>query len=324
MATDVGILDQKGCGLLQSVLCESLQRKDYELVTVHPSETAINALKILADNKISSAPVFDAKRQVVIGTISVMDLAVWIVRTYALAKGDKDPTHFDIKQLRLELSTPVREVLNWGLDPFWPVPAKDSVLSLINNFMKWRVHRVPVIGEDRHITGSISQSDVLKFLYKYRDNLGSVMNKSLKELDAEQGGVVSVFDTEPLIKAFGAIVETQFTGLAVTDSQGRLVGNISASDLKGLTMENFNQLNVPIRQFLSQTKKQPICVRQNSTMGDVVAKLAENKVHRVFVVDDENKVLNVISMTSVMKAFSTPCENPFAGGRINFNPEIAV
>jgi CBS domain-containing protein len=322
---NLGILDQKGYELLQSTLVEDLQRRDYELVTVDPSETAINALKILADNKISSAPVFDTKRQVVIGTISVMDLAVWIVRTYAIAKGDKDPIQFDIRQLHLELNTSVREVLNWGLDPFWPVPGKDSLLSLINNFMKWRVHRVPVVGEDRHITGSISQSDVVRFLYNHRGYLESVMNKTLKELDLEEGGVVSVLDTEPLIKAFGAIVENQFTGLAVTDTQGRLVGNISASDLKGLTLDNFNQLNVPIMQFLSTKKKQQsISVTRNSTMSDVVSKLTENKVHRVFVVDETNKLLNIISMTSVMKAFSTTKENPFAGGRVNFNPEIAV
>jgi len=252
-----------------------------------------------------------------------MDLAVWIVRTYAIAKNDKDASHFDINQLKLELNTSVREVLQWGLDPFWPIPGGESVLSLINNFMKWRVHRVPVVDEDYHITGSISQSDIISFLNKNQHKLDTMMKKSLKELDLEEGGVVSVLDTEPIIKAFSAIVETQFTGLAVIDAQGRLVGNVSASDLKGLRLENFNRLNVPIKDFLAISKRQPICIKRGATMLDAIAKLSENKVHRIFVVDDNNKVLNVISLTSVMKAFSTPSENMFAGGRVNFSPEIA-
>jgi len=321
---NIANLDQKAFEFLQSVSVESIQRRDYELITISPSETALNALKILERNKISSAPIFDEKRQVIVGTISVMDLVVWIVRTYSLSKGDKDPNYFDIGQLTMELNTPVREVINWGLDPFWPVPGADSVLNLINNFLSWRVHRVPVVGEDRHITGSISQSDIVRMLHGAQNVLEALMKKSVKELNLEEGGVVSVLDTEPLIKAFGAIAETQYTGLAVVNSHNKLVGNVSASDLKGLTLDNFHKLNVPIREFLANAKKVPIRVKGDALLSEVVAKLAENRIHRVYVVDEEDKLLNVISLTSIMKVFSTNSEDPFLGGRVNIKQGIAV
>jgi len=248
-------LDQTAFDFLRSITAGFLQRKDYDLVTVDPSESAVNALKILADNHISSAPVFDAKKQVIIGTISVMDLAVWIVRTFAISK-NKGTNQFDIEQLKTELDTHVRDVLNWGLDPFWPVSEPESILNVINNFMKWRIHRTPIVGSGFHITGSLSQSDVVHFLYKNQDKLQSVMKKTLQELQWAEGEVVTVLESEPLIKAFGTIVETQFTGIAVIDSNGKLISNISASDLKGLTVENFNQLNITIDEFLSRRGKQ--------------------------------------------------------------------
>jgi len=207
-----------------------------------------------------------------------------------------------------------------GLEPFWSVPRNEPLLALINNFMKGRIHRVPIVGDDNHISGSVTQSDVVQFLFKNEEHFHSVMKKTLKELDLEEGSVVSVIETQPLIKALSTIVETQFTGLAVIDSQGKLVGNVSASDVKGLSLETFNTLNLPIRDFV---KHKPVCIQKGSTMRDVISKIVEYHVHRVFVVDDANKLLNVISLTSVLKAFGTPSENLFAGGRLNVNPEIA-
>jgi CBS domain-containing protein len=293
------------------------------LVTIDPSESAVNALKILADRGISSAPVFDAKRQVILGTISVMDLAVWMVRTYAISKNIED-NDFDIGQLKMELNTPIREVINWGLDPFWSIPDNQSVLDLINNYLKWRIHRTPVVRDsDYHVTGSVSQSDVVQFLFQNGQKLQSVMKRTLQELGLGEGEVTSVEVSKPLILAFSTIVETQFTGLAVVYSNGKLLSNISASDLKGLTVENFDQLRVTIHQFLSNRKtKELVVCRSGDTMGTVIEKMVNHKVHRVYVVDEQQRPTNVITMTTVMNAFSTPSENIFQGGMHNFVSEL--
>jgi CBS domain-containing protein len=314
---NLGNLDETAFDFLRSNITGSLQRKDYALVTVNPSESAVNALKILAENNVSSAPVYDTKKFAITGTISTMDLAVWIVRTYAISKniGTSD---FDIGQLKMELNTPIREVMNWGLDPFWPVPDSESILNLINNFMKWRIHRTPIVGPDYHVTGSLSQSDVIRFLFKNRDKMQSVMKRSVEELGLMEGGVVAVVESEALIKAFSAIVETQYTGLAVIDSKGGLVSNISASDLRGLTMENFDRLNVPIHQFVSmKAKKELVTCRPKDTVETVMEKMVTNRVHRVYVVDDQGRPSNVITMTTIMRVFSTPSENIHQGGRLH-------
>ncbi len=58
------------------------------------------------------------------------------------------------------------------------------------------------------------------------------MNKSLFELDLAPGKVVSVSHRATLKDCFTAIMGYKISGVAVVDEGGRLVGTISASDLK--------------------------------------------------------------------------------------------
>jgi len=313
----IGNLDPKSFDFLQSALVSNLQRKDYELVTIDPEESAANALQILASNKISAAPIFDAKKQLFLGSISVMDLVIWIVRTYALSKNEES-NDFDLNQIKIDMSRNVREISDWGLEPFWAIPQDESALSLINNFLKWRrIHRVPVVDPDGHVTGVVSQSDLTRFIQENQGRLEFVLSKTLKELRLEEGEVVSVLEDESLIKAFGTIVVTGFTGLAVVNHSANLVGNISASDLKGITLDNFQELNMPIKKFLNKT---PVTLQRGGTLNDAISKLTNNKVHRIYVVDENNKPLSVISLTTVLRALGTPSEDFFSSGKLKGTP----
>jgi CBS domain-containing protein len=310
------LLDQSGREFLASVPVELLQRKDYDLVTVDPNQSVESTLAVLSIHKITGAPVFDASKQKIVGNVSVLDLATWIVRTYALST-EKESREFDANQIVSGMDTPIKNVLNWGLEPFLPVTQSTSLMELINNFFTWRVHRVPVVGEDWHATGSVSQSDVLKFLDTNRGRLQSVMGKTLAELKLGQGAVISVVDTEPLIKAFGAIVENQYTGVAVVDVHGRLVSNISASDLRGLTKEKFPKLAMTIKDFLAMDTKKipPVTCHKEITVAQVVSSLVANRVHRLYVVDETLRPSNVITITTIMRLFSTTDDSSSVTGR---------
>jgi len=79
-----------------------------------------------------------------------------------------------------------------------------------------------------------------------------MMTKTVKDYSLHQGEVISVCVTDPLIKALSTITETQYSGIAIVDSSNKLVSNISASDLKGLTKDKFFTLNIPIQEMISK------------------------------------------------------------------------
>jgi len=43
-----------------------------------------------------------------------------------------------------------------------------------------------------------------------------------------------------------------------------------------------------------------VTVHVTNTLGDVITKLAENKIHRVYVIDEERHPLGVISLRDVL------------------------
>jgi len=106
----------------------------------------------------------------------------------------------------------------------------------------------------------------------------------------------------PLLTAFKNLYEEYVTGLAAIDTNGVLRGNISASDLKYLNVHNpaefIKNLSLPVGQYIKD--KAPIVVTPNDTMEKLLEKIKLNKVHRVYVVDKDNKPIQVISLGDIM------------------------
>jgi CBS domain-containing protein len=306
MSTTTERLDRKAREFLNSVNVAAIKRSELELICLAPTDTVEFALKKLSENAISSAPVFDANKQQIIGGVSVLDLTAWLIRTYTLARGDHK--ELDASKLTQEFNKPLQEIIPYGTDPCWPVTEETPLDVLVNCYFKWRIHKAPVVN-DKHITGYVSQSDVVSFLSQHQVPLGPIMNKTLDELGLKEGPVLSVSKGLPLVEAFSNILETKFTGLAITDSDGRLFNNISASDLKGLTKETFGVLEKPIEKFIEEKKKlPPVTCTPDKTLGEVIKQLSDCRIHRIFVIDSQNRPTNVITHTTIMKLFSDNSE----------------
>jgi len=295
-------LDKKSSDFLDSISVASIKRGERELITLSPNETVEQVIEKLAIHNISSAPIFDGYKQNIVGSISVLDLAFWIVRTFSEAKGDRPK--YDWKTVDREFRTPVRDIAEFAVDPFWPVPEELSLKSLVSSYFKWRIHRSPVTAHKK-ISGHVSQSDVVSFLAGHLHEMGTIVDKTLVDLELHSGPVLSILKGKSLIDAFSTIVENKFTGLAVIDEEGKLVNHFSASDLKGLTKDTFWKLELPLeKMFEGQKKLPPLQCRPEATFGEVIKKLSDCRVHRIYVVDEENRPVNVITLTTIMRVLS--------------------
>jgi CBS-domain-containing membrane protein len=286
---------------LESTTVSSITRREGELVTLSPDETVEGALKKLSYHAISSAPIFDPNKQNITGYLSVLDLCVWVVRAFHQAKGDKT-YNWDV--VDREFRSPVRGLLDYGIDPVWPVSEDQSLRSLISSCFKWRLHRAPVTS-NRQIVGHVSQSDVIAFLAGHLKEIQPLASKTLKELGLQSGPVLSMPESASLVKGFSNIMETKFSGLAVIDAQGKLVNNLSAADLAGITRDTFWKLEKPVKSLFEEKQKlAPLCCKPEATFGEVIKMLADCRVHRVYVVDEQRRPVNVITLTSIMNVLS--------------------
>jgi len=302
-------LDKKSQDFLNSVKIAAIKKNDVELITLQPNDTVETSLKKLAMNAISSAPVFDPNSQQITGSLSILDLAVFVVRTFSIVQGDKS---YDYAKLDDQFNLPVRQITQIVMDPYWPVNENETVSTLISSYFKWRIHRAPVTC-NKQIVGHVSQSDIVAFLANNLKKVEGIVKRTLKELSLDTGPVLSVLKGKPLIEAFSNIVETKFTGLAIIDDQGRLVNNISASDLKGVTKDTFWKLELPIEKILGEREKlPPLTCKSDDTLADVIQRVADCRVHRIYVVDPSNRPTNVITLTTILRIFAPQGSECFA------------
>ena len=90
--------------------------------------------------------------------------------------------------------------------------------------------------------------------------------KKLAELGIAQDGVDCVDENATMLEAAQLLRTRRYAGLPVVSSDnGRLVGNLSISDFRGLAQEAFPSLNLSVKSYLfkqSQGSLSPICLTQ--------------------------------------------------------------
>ena len=65
------------------------------------------------------------------------------------------------------------------------------------------------------------------------------------------GLVVSIKEESRLLTAFDVIIANDISGIAIVNKEGKIVGNLSATDFEGFTEDNFYNLDVPILKVIA-------------------------------------------------------------------------
>jgi 5'-AMP-activated protein kinase, regulatory gamma subunit len=133
------------------------------------------------------------------------------------------------------------------------------------------------------------------------------MNKTVGSVITEQGTkgkVVTVLENARTSEAFKVLLDSEVSSVAVVNAAGKLVGNLSSSDLKG-TMPGhlFEQFYFPVSKFIGEAARRfgrdttwPICCTEEETLEMALEKLTTKHIHRVYVIDKEKKPIGVLSL----------------------------
>jgi hypothetical protein len=92
---------------------------------------------------------------------------------------------------------------------------------------------------------------------------------------------------------------------------GTLVGNLSTSDLRGLTPHQFGRLSLPVARFVAEQcadSLMVVSVAPRSSLGAVLDRLVYARVHHVYVVDDEGRPLRMITPTDILRLITPPSD----------------
>jgi len=288
---------------------------DQKLITFSSDNSVHDALKTLHHYNISGAPVVDEDGDP-FGQIDMLDLV-----SYCYLKLDPDKKEIDTERVEQFLNkAPLLGLMDISNRNAWhSIPATKSLSKALNVLGHPNMHRIYLIGKEGKPNGVLTQSRAIDFFLENKDKLQERMRMPIRELFPESNQGVMIHWNDSLISAFKKIYQTKVSGLAVVDDEGVLKGSISASDLKYCKWSNITglcrNLKQPIQTFLSWREKsaelfgdrpphlEPVVVMLDDPIEKAMEMCRKHKVHRIYVVDKDRKLLKVISLGDLISQF---------------------
>eukprot|EP01006_Ploeotia_vitrea_P043414 TRINITY_DN66726_c7_g2_i2.p1 TRINITY_DN66726_c7_g2~~TRINITY_DN66726_c7_g2_i2.p1 ORF type:complete len:307 (-),score=43.25 TRINITY_DN66726_c7_g2_i2:309-1229(-) len=269
----------------------------HSVVVLPDNSTLEEALSALRNKNILSAPVASSTSGDILGLVDVNDVVVAAYSTKF--REDLGVTQDTNKHF---WSFTVKELINEsGRNPCSPQPLGFSLSHLIH-VLSQGSSRVPVYdGEKIKLRGMASQMDIAKFLckpehLKLAGQLEFVLLETL--LDSNPPEVLTTSD--PVHKFFTTMRLQGVSSMGVVDANGKLVANMSASNLRGL--KDFEDLKLTAQEFLSKTGelKIPVALTRGGNVLEATKLMVQHHVHRIWVLDQDGKPEGVFSLSDLM------------------------
>lgn len=298
-----------------------------KIVTLSGADTVESALNKLGESGISSAPVLDDGKAV--GFLDVLDILAFLIQSStkpftATDVGESRSIHTDdLKMLQRRTKdfriTEIKKLIDLSKRNPWITTSQDTTISqAISLFANSKVHRVAVV-DGSSLKGILTQSMILQYLDQVlRDDpaFKNLLASDIKMTPLDN--MLLVAPKCPAIDAFMVMFQNSVSSAAIIDGN-KLLGNLSASDLKSSFGRDFNNLKEPVLEWLKQAHKSMsnspdylVCCTQDTLLLDVIHRLTKERVHRIFVVDhirdQAMSPLGVISLTDILQGVNNTRE----------------
>lgn len=269
------------------------------------------------------APVCENGRYV--GFIDMMDL---VLKTRNLFWGDSEELWVDFweKEDLFQMTT-VDDIMStpntYARDPSPPITSDFTTFSALELMVRHKHHRLAVLKPNSSKMDTIlTHSMLISWIRQNKSKLGTLREETVRNIVEEEEGkrpLLTIKDSQKAINAFNKMASEKVQGLAVVDDDGLLVGGISIRDLRdvGASGENFYRLFHTIKEFKKQARddyprlaprthysnklvpRRALYVLPTDNFEDVINKMYDGNIHRVFVCESTVRPIPVAVITQL-------------------------
>ena len=145
----------------------------HDPIVVNPETALKEAIKLIAENRISGLPVVAADRKLV-GIISETDL-MWQETgvkppAYIMLLDSviylENPATYD-RELHKALGQTVRDVMTKDVVT---TPPDKSLRDAARMMHSRKIHRLPVVDDSKHVVGILTRGDIVRFMAAHQDD----------------------------------------------------------------------------------------------------------------------------------------------------------
>lgn len=259
------------------------------------------ALFALVSNGMHAAPIWDSSCQQYMGVLTVTDL-IKVLQKHHVAQNILT----DIEDHTLQNW---KDLLEGSSMPLISIKPDMSLYDAIVTLTEKRIHRLPIIdpntGELLYI---LTLKCILHFLFIYIGKLPqpSYMNKKLSELKiGTMGNIQMATEATSVIKALEMFITHRISAVPIVDSSDKLKGIYSKCDVINLAIDNtYDNLDAPLKEVIAHRDIWYEGIQRctlDDTFYDLLEKIVLSQVHRLVIVDRQDKVIGMISLSDLMK-----------------------
>ncbi|XP_075146523.1 SNF4/AMP-activated protein kinase gamma subunit isoform X2 [Haematobia irritans] len=281
--------------------CYDLIPTSAKLVVFDTQLLVKKAFYALVYNGVRAAPLWDSQKQQFVGMLTITDF-IKILRMYY-----KSP-NASMEQLEEHKLDTWRSVLHKEVMPLVSIGPDASLYDAIKILIHNRIHRLPVIDP---ATGNVlyilTHKRILRFLFLYINELPkpSYMQEKLRDLKiGTYNNIETADENTSILTALKKFVERRVSALPLVDTEGRLVDIYAKFDVINLAAEKtYNDLDVSLRkanEHRNEWFEGVQCCNLDETLYTILERIVRAEVHRLVVVDENRKVIGIISLSDIL------------------------
>lgn len=181
----------------------------------------------------------------------------------------------------------------------------DAIQTLTQN----KVHRLPIIDpESGNVLYILTHKRILKFLFLFYHELPQpgFLFRTLRELKIGTYDSIATTTRNSLaITALDKFIERRISALPVVDEKTDKVIDIFAKhDVINMAAEKtYNNLSLTVGRAIERHNnwcEGVVKCKMDETLGTIIHRIVRAEVHRIVVVDDEDKVKGIISLSDIL------------------------
>jgi CBS domain-containing protein len=204
------------------------------------------------------------------------------------------------------------------------------LVEAVNEMLKHSLKRMPVVDTEGRLAGILSRFDIFRTITSESPDWKSMELMSVKIGNIRRVEDIMQRDTDTVlpdtpVADISRIIDSRFMQrVIVTDKDGKLLGMISDRDLLSMFAGHhagiwdylmakmpFNELAAKHREFIRQAKLKTaanvmktdlVTVKEKTPVDEAIKLMAEKKIKRLPVVDDNGIFKGMVSRDSVLRA----------------------
>nr|XP_031848505.1 uncharacterized protein LOC116433964 isoform X2 [Nomia melanderi] len=280
--------------------CYDLIPTSAKLVVFDTHLLVKKAFFALVYNGVRAAPLWDSARQEFVGMLTITDFIKILQMYYTSPSVTMD----ELEEHELD----TWRILKDQVHPLVSISPDASLYEAIKTLVQNRIHRLPVIDPDTgNVLYILTHKRILRFLFLYIHELPkpSFTNKTLRELRIGTfDNIETATEETSIILALKKFVERRVSALPIIDAEGKLVNIYSKFDVINLAAEKtYNNLDVSLREANEHRNEWFEGVQScklDETLFTIMERIVRAEVHRLVVVDDDDKVIGIISLSDLL------------------------